>query len=233
MYENVPAYIRAALKGEPVDFIVQSSHDLTKRAIGFIILPFCFFFSWIFLFPIMFSIPFLEIMATGKTKIIINGTSQTFTKANLWGPIMFALFPIIFSLILIIPLLLVLYFAIRLILNKGLWYAGTNKHLIEFDGKKANYYPWNEFEEAIQTTHHKDSSMDIILRYKKSLNTLRENPMKNLQNFGTFEVTINGKPLDINNSQRWLFMNKIGLFHLKNGSLIFNMIRHNMERFHV
>lgn len=232
MYNNVPTYILDALKGESVDFIVQSARNFVKRKVGIILIAGLSAFCWIFLFPLMFSFPLIELLVTGKTQITVNGTLQTYTAANPWGAILFALFAILPSMVIMIPYLLVFKYAIRLIHTKGAWYAGTNKSLIEFNDKATNYYLWNEFESTIQTKTNKDNSLDIILTHKKVSDKSNKSNSDLISTIQSMNITVNGKPFDLQTlaSNRGFFMNKIGILGIKNGSLILNMIKHNMHR---
>lgn len=234
MYHHVPTYILRRLHGEPVDFIVESEHDYGKRAIGWGIIIFALFFSWIFLFPIFFSFPLVELFFTGHTSITVNGTPQNFTPDNPWGPIMFMFLPSLISIIFIIPVAIAIVKGIMYVRKKGAWYAGTNKSLIEFNGSHVFYFHWDEFETTIETKDYKNKTMDIILTHK---NLTRESVHKHgklTQNqHGHLNIEINGKEVDINQlmGYRGFFKNKIGLLKIQNGEYVLNMIRHNMERF--
>lgn len=231
MHQNVPHYIRDLLQGEPVDFIIQSKRDLQKRRIGIGLLVFVSMFSWIMLFPFLFTIPLIELLLTGKTTITVNGTLETFTHETIAGPVLFAAIPTAISFIFIIPMIFVIYKAISFIRGKGGWYAGTNNHLIKIDGSKTEYFPWNEFEKRIDTKTYGDL-MDIILYYKKQFHEAQTEELAN-QVASNVRVTYNGKPLSIHKlfGSGPFSSNKMGLIGLTNGSYVLNLIRHNMERF--
>ena len=231
MHQNVPHYIRDLLQGEPVDFIIQSKRDLQKRRIGIGLLVFVSMFSWIMLFPFLFTIPLIELLLTGKTTITVNGTLETFTHETIAGPVLFAAIPTAISFLFMIPIIFVIYKGISFIRGKGAWYAGTNNHLIKIDGSKTEYFPWNEFESKIETKTNGDS-MDIILSYTRKLHEDHVEEFAS-QTASNVHLTVNGKPLDVHKlfGSGPFSSNKIGLIGLTNGSYILNLIRHNMERF--
>jgi hypothetical protein len=230
MYANVPRSILDMLKGEPVDFIVQSAQDYRKRGLGYILLGVIASFSWIILFPFMFAFPFIEVITTGKTTITVNGVLETYTKANILTPLLFMIFPLLFSLIFIIPGLILFSKAIKYIKNKGPWYAGTNSYLIEINDSRTKHFSWNQFKSRIDTKSYADKTLDIILFLKqpeKEDNILMSNLASNTQ----MSVTVNGKSINkINFANQIPFLNnRVGLLRIPNGSYVFNMIRHNMN----
>ncbi len=232
MYSHVPTYILRRLKGEPVDFIIESAYDYGKRAIGWGMVIVAAFFSWIFLFPIFFSFPLFELLLTGKTSITVNGTSQNYTPDNQWGPILFLVLPSLISVLFMIPVGIAIIKGIMLIRKKGSWYAGTNKYLIEFNGTHVYYYLWDEFERTIETKQNKDKTLDIILTFKDFTKYSVHRHGKLVANsFGNLNIEINGKRVDFSKlaAHRGLFRNKIGLLKLHNGDFVLSMIRHNME----
>jgi len=134
MHQNIPHHIRDLLQGEPVDFIVQSAQDYRKRIAGKVALGIVAVFSWIFLFPLMFAGPLLDVLFTGETSITVNGSLEVYTRNNMWGPFLFALIPTAISSIFIIPMIITGVKAFSLMRKKGPWFAVTNNHLIEIDG---------------------------------------------------------------------------------------------------
>ncbi|OGK14175.1 hypothetical protein A3A93_05150 [Candidatus Roizmanbacteria bacterium RIFCSPLOWO2_01_FULL_38_12] len=233
MYNNVPQYIKDTLKGEPVDFIVQSSHDYAKRRFGSILLVVSALFSPALIFPLAFSFPLIHIIVSGSTQIKVNGILQTFNRSNPWGAIVFALIPAVFSLFFIIPMLLTFKKGLLFIRKKGHWYAGTNQYLIEFNDNSVNYYKWSEFENTYNIKNRKDA-MDIILTLKKSkINNETGLDLSSKDKLNNMNITINGKPLNVQEIKKAhsFFMHKIGLLGIQNGGLVLNMIKHNMERY--
>jgi hypothetical protein len=232
MYSNVPHYIQSMLQGEPVDFIVQSAQDLGKKRLGYVMLLFLIPFTGIFLMPVIFMIPVLEMISTGRTTITVNGAQQIYTGSNFLIPVLFALTPLVFSLLFIIPMIGVFLKAIRLIRKKGPWYAGTNNNLIEIADTNAKYYNWKDFENQISSKNYNDSFMDIILKLKQNATLYAQfNPIPLLQNNTNASVT--GKNIDITSflDKISISNNQIGLLRIPNGSYVFNLIRHNMERY--
>mgnify|MGYP007122131640 CR=1 FL=1 len=230
MYHDVPKNIRDQLKGEPVDFIVQSAHDYVKRSLGWIMGGLTLVFGPFFLFPLLFSFPIFEIFLRGSTTITVNGTPETYTTANPWGAVLFAVFPIGILILIFAPFIGLFIKAFKLVNRKGKWYAGTNQYLIEFSQDSTDYYRWSEFEDTI-STKVKSGKMDIILSLKKN-HTILSNKDMPVQQFNNVNIAFNGKTIDLQNLQNshFLFMNKIGLLGLTNGSVVLDMIQHNMER---
>lgn len=234
MYYHVPTYILRRLHGEPVDFIVESEHDYGKRAIGWGIIIFSMFFSWIFLFPIFFSFPLVELFLTGHTSITVNGTAQNYNSENPWGAIWFMLIPSLISIIFIIPVAIAIVMGIMYVRKKGGWYAGTDKYLIEFNGTHVYYYRWDDFENTIETKEYKDKTFDIILTHKNlTKDSVQKHGKLTEHPHGYLNIEINGKEVNLNQlmGYRGFFRNKIGLLKIHNGQYVLNMIRHNMERF--
>ncbi len=232
MYSDVPHHIKNMLQGEPVDFIVQSSQDLKKKKIGFVLVLLLIPFSGILTMPIMFMFPLFEMLSTGKTRITVNGVPQTYTGANFLMPLFFALFPFLIALIFIIPLVGLLLKAIQYIRKKGAWYAGTNKNLIEINEDSSKYYHWEDFENQITSKTHKDGIMDIILTLKHSTSLPLQSQTPPLQN-NNIHISGTSNAIDLTPFLNMLFMshNQIGLIKIPNGSYILNLIRHNMERY--
>lgn len=234
MYSHVPTYILRRLHGEPVDFIVESEHDYGKRAIGWGIILFSMFFSWIFLFPIFFSFPLVELFLTGHTSITVNGTPQNYTPDNAWGPIWFMFFPSLISIVFMIPVAAAIVVGIIFIRKKGGWYAGTNNNLIEFNGSHVYYYHWDEFEHTIETKEYKNNILDIILTHKNlSKESVHTHGKLEQNKYGHLNIQLNGKSVDFNQllAHRGFYRNKIGLLKIQNGHYVLSMIRHNMERY--
>ena len=67
MYHDVPRNILDQLKGEPVDFIVQSEHNYAKRKLGQIYMTVVIAFSGFLFFPLLFSIPLISLFTTDST----------------------------------------------------------------------------------------------------------------------------------------------------------------------
>lgn len=228
MYHDVPKNILDQLKGEPVDFIVQSVHDYVKRLLGWIMGGLTFILAPFLLFPLLFSVPIFEIFIKGSTTITVNGTPETYTTANPWGAILFAVFPIGMLILIFAPFIGLFIKAFKLVNRKGKWYAGTNQYLIEFSQDSTDYYRWSEFEDTIKT-NVKNGKMDIIMTLKKNHIPQQDAATQQLSNIN---IAFNGKTIDLQNLQNshFLFMNKIGLLGLTNGSVVLDMIQHNMER---
>lgn len=233
MYNDVPQYILDHLKGEPVDFVVQSKYNYVKRSRGIIvvvpIIILVLSFSWLIIFPILSLIPLIDLLTTGSTEITINGTLETYTYRNPWVPLLFGLVPMIFAFAFLFPIYLLLRKGLSLLTKRGQWYAGTNDSLIEFDGQSVDYYPWSTIEPSVNTKMHKDGTVDIILTHKKDKQTSRPTTATNIQT--NFNIKINGKPVDMEQLelQHRMFRNKIGLLGIKNGNLVLKMIRHNLR----
>lgn len=228
MYHDVPKNILDQLKGEPVDFIVQSAHDYVKRLLGWIMGGLTFILAPFLLFPLLFSVPIFEIFIKGSTTITVNGTPETYTTANPWGAILFAVFPIGMLILIFAPFIGLFIKAFKLVNRKGKWYAGTNQYLIEFSQDSTDYYRWSEFEDTIKT-NVKNGKMDIIMTLKKNHIPQQDAATQQLSNVN---IAFNGKTIDLQNLQNshFLFMNKVGLLGLTNGSVVLDMIQHNMER---
>lgn len=189
------------------------------------------FFSWVIIIPIVFSLPLIEILVRGSTQITMNGSLETYTRETIMVPFLFALVPTLFVLIVGFPLVKLAINGIRNLKKDGPWYAGTNSHLIEIQDDTSQYYSWKDFDSHIETKSHKEDTLDIMLQYKKDLDSSNENEEENLL-INAIQLTVNGKSVDPKKlfSSRVFGKNKIGLLGLKNGSYILNMIRHNMER---
>ncbi len=230
MYHDVPKNILDQLKGEPVDFIVQSAHDYVKRLLGWIMGGLTFILAPFLLFPLLFSVPIFEIFIKGSTTITVNGTLETYTTANPWGAILFAVFPIGMLILIFAPFIGLFIKAFKLVNRKGKWYAGTNQYLIEFSQDSTDYYRWSEFEDTIKT-NVKNGKMDIIMTLKKN-HIPQQDIAVTKQQLENVNIAFNGKTIDLQNLQNshFLFMNKIGLLGLTNGSVVLDMIQHNMER---
>jgi hypothetical protein len=96
------------------------------------------------------------------------------------------------------------------------------------------YFPWDEFENTIETKEYKDKLFDIILTHKNlTKDSVHKHGKLGQNNYGELHIEINGEPVDINKVlyHRGFFRNKIGLLKIHNGEYVLNMIRHNMERF--
>ncbi|MBP7966979.1 hypothetical protein KAZ66_01785 [Candidatus Woesebacteria bacterium] len=224
MYHDVPKNILDQLKGEPVDFIVQSTHDYVKRSLGWIMGGLTFIFAPFLLFPLLFSVPIFEILIKGSTTITVNGTPEIYTTVNPWGAILFAVFPISLIFLIFAPFIWLFIKAFKMVNRKGKWYAGTNQHLIECSQDSIDYYRWSEFEDTIKT-NVKNGKMDIIMTLKKNHIPQQDAATQQLS---SVNIAFNGKTIDLQNSH-FLFMNKIGLLGLTNGNFVLNMIQHNME----
>jgi len=233
MLSDVPQYIKDTLKGEPVDFVVQSSQDYTKRSIGLIMLSGLALSSFMLILPLVFLFPLFGLLINGSTQITVNGTLETYTKANPWGAILFSILPNLFSLIFIIPMFLLFKKGVKYIRKKGSWYAGTNNYLIEFNDNYVDYYKWSEFENTYNTKINKNN-MDIILFLKKprKSDSWISDIVPN-ERLSNIRLVVNGQQIGTLEQKKIhsSFMNRIGLIGIPNGGLVFNMIKHNMERY--
>lgn len=228
MYSDIPHAIRSKLQGEPVDFIVHSARDYRLQKAGKAILVILACLSWLVIFPIMFTIPLFEIFLTGSTQMTVNGVEETYTSLNMTMPIVFALVPLLVTLIAGFPVYFLIRKAVRFMKMLGPWYAGTNNHLIEMTEDSTRYFPWKDFHSEITTKHHGAHNLDIILQYNQELHEKNAQEDRALD---AIHIKVNGKPVDLKElfSLEQFGKNKIGILGIPHGDHILRMIRHNMR----